>query len=178
VPLDRIQTDILNLLASHRDPESYVAGSTPLNRDAPRYSGDIDVFHDREERVVHAAMEDCALLAANGYALQWLRREPAFYAVLASQRGETTKLEWAVGSPCDLWRNRAFVARCEVRSDGTCSRLSIDGVITFATKNGSAMRWRSAQQPRRIIAALNLTGRLRRGKPRETIHRSQLDPFS
>jgi hypothetical protein len=47
VPLSRIQTDILRLLAVHRDPESYVARASPLNRDAPRISGDIDVFHDR-----------------------------------------------------------------------------------------------------------------------------------
>ncbi len=39
MPLSKIQIDILRLLASHRDPESYVAGATPLNRDAPRYSG-------------------------------------------------------------------------------------------------------------------------------------------
>jgi hypothetical protein len=37
------------LLASQRNPHSYVAGATPLNRDAPRYSADIDVFHGREE---------------------------------------------------------------------------------------------------------------------------------
>ncbi len=98
MPLDRIQTEILRLLASHRDPESYVAGSTPLNRDAPRYSGDIDIFHDREERVARAAQEDSAFLEANGYALQWLRREPTFYAVLASRGAATTKLEWAVDS--------------------------------------------------------------------------------
>jgi len=98
VPLARIQTEILNLLASHRDPESYVAGSTPLNRDAPRYSGDIDAFHDREERVARAAEEDSALLKANGYALQWLRREPTFYSVVASRGGAATKLEWAVDS--------------------------------------------------------------------------------
>jgi hypothetical protein len=41
VPLSRIQTDILRLLAAHRDPESYVAGAAPLNRDAPRISSDI-----------------------------------------------------------------------------------------------------------------------------------------
>jgi hypothetical protein len=39
-----------------------VAGSTPLNRDAPRYSGDIDIFHDREERVAQVALGDAALL--------------------------------------------------------------------------------------------------------------------
>jgi len=48
VPLSRIQTDIFRLLAAHRDPESDVAGASPLNRDAPRISEDIDVFHDRE----------------------------------------------------------------------------------------------------------------------------------
>jgi hypothetical protein len=49
VPLSEIQIQVLRLLAAHRDPESYVAGATPLNRGASRYSGDIDAFHDREE---------------------------------------------------------------------------------------------------------------------------------
>ena len=64
------------MLASHRDPESYVAGSTPLNRDAPRYSGDIDVFHDREERVAQAAAQDAALLQEQGYTVKWFRPGP------------------------------------------------------------------------------------------------------
>jgi len=96
VPLARIQSDILRLLAAHRDPESYVAGSTPLNVDAPRYSADIDVFHDREERVARAAEEDSAVLQTAGYELQWLRREPTLYAVVARKGDETTRLEWAV----------------------------------------------------------------------------------
>ncbi|MBF0565724.1 MAG: hypothetical protein HQK89_10810 [Nitrospirae bacterium] len=98
MPLDKIQTKILCLLATHRDPESYVAGGTPLNKDTPRYSDDIDIFHDREERVARAAEEDSAVLQANGYAIQWLRREPAIYTVLASKEGGTTKLEWVVDS--------------------------------------------------------------------------------
>jgi hypothetical protein len=69
MPLSKIQSDILRLLAAHRDPESYVAGSTPLTRDTPRYSGDIDVFHDREERVGQAATQDIALLQKHGYTL-------------------------------------------------------------------------------------------------------------
>lgn len=52
VPLSKIQTDVLRLLAAHRDPESYAGGSTPLNRAVPRFSGDINVFHNRQERVV------------------------------------------------------------------------------------------------------------------------------
>jgi hypothetical protein len=98
VPLSKIQSDILKLLASHRNPESDVAGSTPLNVHAPRFSGDIDVFHDREERVVAAAERDAAFLQENGYALQWLRRDPLIYSVLAERAGEGTKLEWIVDS--------------------------------------------------------------------------------
>jgi hypothetical protein len=98
VPLSKIQTDILGLLASHRDPESYVAGSTPLNRDTPRYSGDIDIFHDREERVAKAAQQDAALLEENSYGVEWTRQEPAIHALLASKGGESTKLEWVADS--------------------------------------------------------------------------------
>jgi hypothetical protein len=100
VPLSKIQSDVLQLLAAHRDPESYVAGSTPLNRDpgTPRYSGDVDIFHDREERVAQAAEQDGALLRAHGYSLQWLRREPAIYTVLAEHSGQSTRLEWVVDS--------------------------------------------------------------------------------
>jgi hypothetical protein len=98
VPLSKIQGEILRILAAHRDPESYVAGSTPLNRDTPRYSGDIDVFHDREERVAIAAAEDSALLEEHGYALQWLRQVPAIHTVLVERAGEATKLEWVADS--------------------------------------------------------------------------------
>ena len=98
MPLSRIQSGILRLLAAHRDPESYVAGSTPLTRDTPRYSGDIDVFHDREERVAQAALQDSALLEQSGYALKWLRREPLIYGVLAERAGAATKLEWVADS--------------------------------------------------------------------------------
>jgi hypothetical protein len=85
-------------LAAHRDPESYVAGSTPLNRDAPRYSGDIDVFHDREERVSLAAQQDSELLRKHEYTLQWIRRDPAIHSVMVTRAGEATKLEWVADS--------------------------------------------------------------------------------
>jgi hypothetical protein len=94
VPLSSLQRDILRSLAAHRNPESYVAGSTPLHRDGPRFSGDIDIFHDREERVAAAATEDVATLEAAGFAVEWLRREPGIYAASVERQGEITKLEW------------------------------------------------------------------------------------
>lgn len=98
MPLSKIQRDILRLLASHRDPESYVAGSTPLTKNAARYSSDIDVFHDREERVAQAAHQDSICLEEQGYKLRWLRRDPLIYTVLVERDGETTKLEWVADS--------------------------------------------------------------------------------
>ena len=66
----------------------------PLNRNAPRYSGDIDIFQDREEWVAKAADKDVALLKRHGYTLQWRRREAGIYSVLAELNGEKTRLEW------------------------------------------------------------------------------------
>ena len=48
MPLSSLQVRILRALSSQRDPESYVAAGIVLNRDGPRVSEDIDIFHDRE----------------------------------------------------------------------------------------------------------------------------------
>jgi len=94
VPLSKLQSDILRSLAARRSPESYVAGSTPLHRDGPRFSGDIDIFHHQEERVALAATEDAVILIDAGFTVEWLRREPGLYAVSVQAHGESTKLEW------------------------------------------------------------------------------------
>jgi hypothetical protein len=89
---------VLRLLAANRDPESYVAGALPLNRDAPRISEDIDVFHDREERVAAAASTDADALAAAGYRITWLRRLPLMYVAEVTRAGAGTRLEWVADS--------------------------------------------------------------------------------
>lgn len=94
MPLSELQSEILLLLAAHRNPESYVAGASALNREGPRFSGDIDIFHDREESVAESAEADARSLTENGFAVQWLRREPGVYGALVQRRGESTKLEW------------------------------------------------------------------------------------
>jgi hypothetical protein len=98
VPLTSLQRKVLNLLAAHRDPESYIAGSTYLTRQGNRFSGDIDIFHDREDRVAVAAQADAQALESAGFTLRWQRREPAFYQVVISDGSETTKLEWVQDS--------------------------------------------------------------------------------
>src|SRR5580658_3798581 len=98
MPLSSLQTEILRLLASHRDPESFVGGSTPLNRNTLRYSGDIDVFHDREERVSAAAIADARTLEEAGYGVTWLRQLPSIYTAQIGMANESTRLEWVTDS--------------------------------------------------------------------------------
>jgi hypothetical protein len=94
VPLSNLQSHILRTLAAHRSPESYVAGSTPLHRDGPRFSGDIDIFHHREEQVAVAAAADATTLTGSGFTIEWIRQEPGLHAASVRMAGENTRLEW------------------------------------------------------------------------------------
>ena len=99
MPLSKIQIDVLRLLAAHRDPESYVAGATPLNRNTARYSDDIDVFHDCEERVAAAALHDVDVLEAAGHRVTWLRQLPLLYTAEITHSDTSTRLEWLHKTP-------------------------------------------------------------------------------
>jgi hypothetical protein len=98
VPLTSLQRRIFRILATLRDPESFIAGSTYLTRRGDRISDDIDIFHDREERVAQAAATDTAALQAAGLDVTWQRREPLFYQALITADGAATRLEWVVDS--------------------------------------------------------------------------------
>ncbi len=98
MPISRLQSDILRLIAAQRDPESFVAGGVPINRSGPRYSSDVDIFHDRQERVAEAALADAAILNDAGYDVTWLRQQPATYSASIRRGNEETKLEWVADS--------------------------------------------------------------------------------
>jgi hypothetical protein len=122
------QIAALKTIAGARDPESYIAGSTPLNRSHARYSADIDIFHDREERVAQAAQQDADALSENGFSIRWLRRSGAVQSIVATRDEEDVRLEWVADSdfryfptvpdslfgyvlhPIDLAMNKALAA--------------------------------------------------------------------
>jgi hypothetical protein len=58
VPITKFQSDVLRSLAARRSPDSYIAGGVAINREGPRYSADIDIFHDSEARLERAARTD------------------------------------------------------------------------------------------------------------------------
>lgn len=98
MPLSDLQSDILRLLAAHRDPDSYVAGSTPLHREGPRYSKDIDIFHSRAERAETAAVADTAKLKQSGFDIVWLRQGPFMFSADVRRGDDAVRLEWVADS--------------------------------------------------------------------------------
>lgn len=98
MPLTAIQQQVLRLLAEHRNPENYLAGATVLHRTptSPRYSQDLDFFHDIEECVAGSAELDAEVLRHGGYAVDWILRTPTFYRAVARGADEQIKIEWAV----------------------------------------------------------------------------------
>jgi hypothetical protein len=86
---------LLRLLASQRSADSYVAGGIALNRDGPRYSDDIDIFHDGDARLVAIAESDAAVITDAGFALTWLpARGSGKRAALVAGLADKTQLEW------------------------------------------------------------------------------------
>jgi hypothetical protein len=98
VPISKLHSRILALLAANRNPESYVAGGVPINRNGPRFSKDIDIFHHREEDVAVAAEADTALLASHGFEVRWSRRQPGIFTATVGLGGEETHLDWVADS--------------------------------------------------------------------------------
>lgn len=98
MPLSSLQSRLLRLLAAHRNPESYVAGATPLARGGPRFSHDIDLFHDRELAMQGAVNADAALLAQSGLRIEWTRRFPTIHSAVVRSDADGTLLEWVVDS--------------------------------------------------------------------------------
>jgi len=100
MPLTAFQSETLRLLAAHRSPESYLAGGTVLNAaaDSPRYSKDLDIFHDVEASVVTSAETDAATLRQAGYAVEWLLRQPLFQRAEVVRSGNRLLLEWVFDS--------------------------------------------------------------------------------
>jgi hypothetical protein len=173
LPLTKLQSRILRLLAAHRNPESYVEESTPLNRDRPRLSEDIDIFHDREERVAQAAEEDVATLQGEGFDTVWLRREPAIYAAEIRSGQEYTHLEWVADSdfrffptikddlfgymlhPIDIATNKAMAAAGRQKPADAVDLLTIhDLVLPLGAVIWAAVEKAPGYTPEGLIAEI------------------------
>ena len=70
----------------HRDPAS------------PRYSGDIDLFHDEVRLVAENAERDVATLRAAGLVIEWAARSESFHRAWVVDGAQRLKIEWVFDS--------------------------------------------------------------------------------
>jgi hypothetical protein len=92
--LSELQSKILRLLAGNRSESSYLAGGLILNKDWPRRSDDIDIFHDADEEVTEAAKRDIATLGAANYKVH---RDFIIYGCVEAtvfDESESTIIQW------------------------------------------------------------------------------------
>jgi hypothetical protein len=103
VPLNEFQRRVLQLLASNRSPESHLAGGAALHigRGSPRFTNDVDLFHDTVEAVSAAYRLDRAALESAGIQVREQLNQQGIVRVVASQGNEGTKIEWVHDS---AWR--------------------------------------------------------------------------
>lgn len=94
VPLTKFQSHVLRLLAKHRDLTSYVAGVIALNREGPRYSRGVDLFHDSRERLETAAKADAETLLTAGLEFSWTQILTGKREAEVSGLDDQVRLEW------------------------------------------------------------------------------------
>ena len=97
--MTKLQSNLLRLLAKNRSPDSDIAGGIALNREGPRFSGDIDIFQDGDGRLAEIAVADGAVMAAAGYDVQWdPARGTGKRAANVIGDGGSTRLDWVADS--------------------------------------------------------------------------------
>ncbi len=87
-------------MPSNRSPDSYLAGATVIHRqaDTPRFSQDLDFFHDLADSIAQCAEQDAATLRQAGYEVEWLLRTPTFHRAVVTAGQQQLKIEWAQDS--------------------------------------------------------------------------------
>lgn len=94
MPLTKLQSHVLRVLAAERSPDSYIAGGVAINRDGPRFSGDIDIFQDTEQRLEAAAQGDAKALTDAGLTLTWKKIVTGKRDAEVEGLGDQMRLEW------------------------------------------------------------------------------------
>ena len=147
MPPSDFQAKVLRLLASHRTPESHVAGGLALNLGFARYSVDIDIFNDSAEHVWGIAERDAETLRQAGLSVEWRKEAKTFRSARVWSSDGETILDWGMDSdfrffeaepdpllgwrlhPFDLATNKALAAAARRAPRDAIDLVTIDESI-------------------------------------------------
>ncbi len=91
MPLSKLQSQVLRVLAAERSPDT---GGVAINREGPRFSRDIDIFQDTEERLEAAARVDANALEEAGFKLTWKKIMTGAREAEIEGLDDRMRLEW------------------------------------------------------------------------------------
>ncbi len=94
MPLTAIQKSVAKVLRLHRSEHTYVAGGAVLNRDWPRLSDDMDIFHDIRNRLPRAAEPELKALRNAGFSVELTCENDLTVEAIVRHGGEETKVQW------------------------------------------------------------------------------------
>lgn len=93
--LDPFQSSVLQVLAANRSTDSFVADGAALNRDGPRQSRDIDIFHTTVALIDAAVARDLNALRRVGWQVQRDRGTSTLREwTVFDSGGQATKIQW------------------------------------------------------------------------------------
>jgi hypothetical protein len=100
MPITTFQKEVLRLLAAQRSEASHIGGGIAINRDdaSPRFSADVDIFHDVADAVSISAQADETVLRNAGYDVTWQLRQPSLYRASVRRGNDEVRLDWCFDS--------------------------------------------------------------------------------
>lgn len=94
MPLTEIQRSVVAVLRPFRSAHDYVGGGATLNREWPRLSDDMDIFHDRRGRLPRGVDRELDALRDNGYSVEVTASADSTVEVIVGKFGFETKVQW------------------------------------------------------------------------------------
>lgn len=94
MPLTPVQRSAAGVLRPFRSEESYVAGGSVLNRDWARLSDDMDIFHDRSDRLPDSVAPEFKALRDAGFAVERIVENDLVVEAIIGKDGEDTRIQW------------------------------------------------------------------------------------
>lgn len=92
--LTAIQRSAARVLRPHRSKYSYIAGGAALNREWPRVSDDMDIFHDYGDRLPHSVAPELEALRDAGFAVELTSEIDLVVDAIIRKGGEETRIQW------------------------------------------------------------------------------------
>jgi len=173
VPLTKLQSHVLRLLAAERSPDSYIAGGIALNRQGPRFSADIDIFQDSERRLEAAAEADAKTLTEAGLEVSWKKIATGKREAQVESPTDRMRLEWVHDSafrffpaqpdelfgyvlhPVDLATNKASAAADRREPRDIVDLVTIhEGILPLGAVLCAAVGRFPGQSPEEMLAEI------------------------